>query len=141
MLTLPTAKPGDSCEELIYVSFTRKGFAKSPLIAFYQRTPLWCRDQAAALGPDVGIVVTELLQVDTLVHLRGAQGMIRVADTYGADRVNAACHRARFFGDGRCHTVKGILLKALDTEPLPDTPTGHQVLQHTHVRDLEAFRS
>ena len=110
-------------------------------VAFYQRTPRWCRDQAAALGPDVAAVVTELLTVDTLVHLRGAQGIVRLAETYGADRLNAACRRARFFGDGRYHTVKGILLKALDAEPLPATPTGHQVLQHTHLRGPEAFRS
>lgn len=120
---------------------TDAGDLPSEQIAFYQRTPQWCREQAAALGSDVAAVVTELLTVDTLGHLRSAQGVIRLADTYGAVRLNAACRRARFFGDGRYQTVKGILRKALDADPLPETPTGGKPLPHTHLRGPEAFRS
>ena len=40
MLTLPMPKGGDSYEELTEVSFTRKGFAKSPL-ATRSKSSLW----------------------------------------------------------------------------------------------------
>ena len=56
----------------------------------------------------------------------GAQGIIRLAETYGATRLNAACRRARLFGDRRYQTVKGILLKALDADSLPETPVGEK---------------
>ncbi len=45
---------------------TDDGDLPSDKIAFYQRGPQWCRDQATTLGPDVAAVVTELLEVDTL---------------------------------------------------------------------------
>lgn len=110
-------------------------------LAFYQKTAAWCRHEATRLGPHIEVVITDLLQENTALHLRSAQGVLRLAERYGAERLNAACQRARFFGDMRYQTVKGILLKALDTEPLPDTPVGQQVLSHTHLRGPNAFRT
>lgn len=86
-------------------------------IAFYQRTPQWCLKEAALLGPGVHAAIHELLQVHTSAHLRQAQGILRLSDTFGGKRLNAACQRAADYGDPRYMTVKNILQAGLDGQP------------------------
>ncbi len=84
--------------------------------AFFQRTPAWCRDQAAKLGPHVYAAVGELLDRHHLHHLRQSQGIIRLAETYGEVRLDAACERALAYGNPHYRTIKTILEKALDPQ-------------------------
>ncbi len=42
-------------------------------VAFLQRTPVWCRHQAAQAGPAVTELVEGLLAGNALHHLRAAQ--------------------------------------------------------------------
>jgi hypothetical protein len=92
--------------------------------AFYQHTPDWCRDQAALLGPGVRAVVATLLESHALHYLRQGQGIIRLADKYGAARLDAACQRALDFGDPAYRTIRTILAQGLDAQPVlvPVTP-------------------
>ncbi len=83
-------------------------------IAFFERTPVWCRKRAGDLGPSIAEVVNELLAVHVLHHLRSAQGIIRFTDRYGAERVNAACALALGAGDPTYMTIKGILQAGTD---------------------------
>jgi len=64
-------------------------------------------------------VVDQLLTVQTSAHRLQVLGILRLADTYGAARLDAACHRADAFGDPRYPTIRTILLKAWDQPPLP----------------------
>jgi len=64
-------------------------------IAFFQRTPQWCIRQAKQRGESVFKLVLELLREETLTHLRQAQGVIRLCDTYGAGRLDRACSGMR----------------------------------------------
>lgn len=89
-------------------------------VAFFMRTPTWCRKRAAELGPNVTDVVADLLAGGALHHLRAAQGVIGLADRHGHDRLDAACARAAAVGDPTYRTVKGIL--AAGTENAPDGP-------------------
>jgi len=90
---------------------------------FYQRTPDWCRFQAAALGPAVSHVVEELLARHKLHYLRQCQGIIGLADKYGAQRLNAACQRALAFDDPAYRTIRNILHHGLEGQiPLSLTP-------------------
>lgn len=91
-------------------------------LAYYMATPTRCRAQAADLGPDVTQVVEALLMTETSAHLRQVLGLLRLAETYGAARLDAACHRAVAYGDPRYQTVRTILLKAWDQQPLPPQP-------------------
>jgi len=77
--------------------------------AFFMRTPSWCRHRAAECGPAVSALVTGLLGEQALHRLRSAQGIIRLADTYGERRLEAACALALEVGDPAYRTVKGIL--------------------------------
>ena len=78
--------------------------------AFFMRTPSWCRHRAAECGPAVAALVAGLLGEQALHRLRSAQGIIRLADSYGAARLEAACALALEVGDPAYRTVKGILV-------------------------------
>ena len=90
---------------------------------FYQRNPDWCRAQARLLGPAVAQVVEALLAQHALHYLRQCQGIIRLAERYGAQRVNAACQLALAYGDPAYRTIRNILHQAREGQdplPLPD---------------------
>jgi len=78
-------------------------------VAFFMRTPLWCRKRAGELGASVAEVVGGLLEGGALHHLRAAQGVVGLADKHSAERLEAACARAVAVGDPSYRTVKGIL--------------------------------
>ncbi len=92
--------------------------------AFFQRTPAWCRERAAQLGPHVHAAVAELLDLHHLHHLRQSQGIIRLAETYGEGRLDAACQRALAYGNPRYRTIRTILEKGLEPQMAePALPT------------------
>jgi hypothetical protein len=85
-------------------------------IAFLQRTPAWCRKQAGLLGEQVALMVAELLPERAPLHqLRQAQGIVRLAEQYQAERINAACRIARD-ADGSLRTVRTILKNGVDQQ-------------------------
>jgi transposase len=96
-------------------------------VAFFMRTPTWCRKRASEIGPHVAELVGGLL-VDGLLHnLRAAQGVIGLADKYSHERVDAACARAIAVGDPGYRTVKGILAAGTERDGdvvafAPDAP-------------------
>jgi hypothetical protein len=87
-------------------------------IAFFVRTPAWCRQRAAELGQHVAHVVDALMELNALYRLRQAQGVIRLAEKCEPERLDAACRRALEAGDPTLETVRGSL--AAGTEH--DTP-------------------
>ncbi|HET6952870.1 MAG TPA: IS21 family transposase [Acidimicrobiales bacterium] len=88
-------------------------------VAFFMRTPTWCRRRAAELGPAVAELIADLLGVNALHRLRSAQGVIGLAERHGADRLDAACRRAIDVGDPTYRTVKGILAAGTETTDQP----------------------
>lgn len=86
-------------------------------VAFFMKTPVWCRKRAAELGPSVALVVGALLEVNALHRLRSAQGVVGLAERHGADRLERACARALAAGDPSYKTVKGVLLARTEEEP------------------------
>lgn len=85
-------------------------------IAFHLRTPTWCRDTAARIGPATETLIGGLLAVNALYRLRAAQGVVGLADTHGPKRLEAACAKAIAVGDPGYRTVKGILIAGTETE-------------------------
>jgi len=101
-------------------------------VAFFMRTPTWCRRRAAELGPSVVAVVASLLEVNALHRLRSAQGVVGLADRYSADRLDAACARAVAVGDPSYRTVKGILAAGTESEPAAETDNVPAGPAHLH---------
>jgi len=77
--------------------------------AFFMRTPSWCRRRAAEIGPATTDLIAGLLGEQALHRLRSAQGVVHLADTYGASRLELACALAIAAGDPCYRTVRGIL--------------------------------
>jgi transposase len=107
--------------------------------AYLQRTPDFCRQAAVRLGPATGQVVADLLNDRPLDRLRSVQAILRLEETVGAKRLEAACARAVYYGDLRYRRVKDILNAALDHEPLPETAAGQPAVSHTFARPASDF--
>jgi transposase len=86
---------------------------------YHMQHPSWCRERAREIGTHVGELVARLLADRTLDRLRGAQATLRLADAFGRERLDAACARALACDAVTYHTVKSILTRGLDREPLP----------------------
>jgi transposase len=87
--------------------------------AYLERTPERCRQIAARLGAATSQVVETLLSERPLDRLRAVQAILRLEESVGAERLEAACARALYFGDVRYRRIKEILNSAADREPLP----------------------
>jgi hypothetical protein len=80
--------------------------------------PEACIRQAAPVGPAAEQFVRVLLGgVFPWARLRQAQKLLRLADRYGAARVNAACARALGFDLVDVGRVEAIVRAALEREP------------------------
>ena len=99
-------------------------------IAFHMRTPTWCRDTAAGIGPATVTLIGELLAVNALYRLRAAQGVLGLAGAHGAERLEAACARAVAVGDPGYRTVKGILIAGTENDPPPRARTSVSAPAH-----------
>jgi hypothetical protein len=93
-------------------------------VHFLLQTPRWCQQHAAEIGPTCSLFIAALLGERPLDRLRGAQGVLRLAQRYGAARLEAACARAHAVGEYRYTTVKTILAAGLDRQPLLELPPG-----------------
>jgi transposase len=78
-----------------------------------------CRAQAAAIGPSAAEVVEGLLAHRPEDRLRSAGRLLRLAQRYSPERLEAACARAVAFGEADYPTVRRILDQGLDREPSP----------------------
>jgi len=107
--------------------------------AYLQRTPDACRQQAARLGPAASTVVETLLADRPVDRLRAVQAILKLEETVGAQRLEAACARAVYYGDHRYRRIKEILNAALDREPLPDPPVAQPPTPHTFARPTTDF--
>jgi len=87
---------------------------------YLKRTPDRCRQLAAHIGPATQAVVETLLNERPLDRLRAVQAILRLEESVGRQRLEAACARAAYYGDVRYRRIKDILNAALDREPLPD---------------------
>ncbi len=104
-------------------------------IAFFMRTPVWCRKKAAELGAHVEAVVVDLLADGALHHLRSAQGIIGLADKHSPERLERACARAVNVGDPTYRTIKGILVAGTEADGDEATAGSPTAPAHLHGPD------
>lgn len=107
--------------------------------AYLQRTPDYCRQLATQVGPATRQVVDTLLGERPLYRLRAVQAILRLQETVGAQRLEAACARALYFGQPQYRRIKEILNAALDKEPLPEETVTPPPQAHLFARAAEEF--
>lgn len=71
---------------------------------------------------------------------RAAFGVIRLAKTFGPSRLEAACERALRVGALRVASLKSMLERGLDQQPLPDTGPTRPLPKHSNIRGSDYFR-
>src|SRR5205814_350499 len=83
---------------------------------------------AEVLGPSIGTFATRLLEGPLpWAKLRQSQKLIKLADRYTAERLDAACARALGFDLVDVRRVEKILVRALDREGTPAPPPDERV--------------
>jgi hypothetical protein len=80
--------------------------------------PVRLRAMASDVGAFTAEFIDRLLGERPLDRLRSAQGVLKLQHRFGPSRLEAACRRALAFDELRYHTVKSILSKGLDLEPV-----------------------
>jgi len=106
---------------------------------YLMRTPTYCRQLAAHIGPSTVQVVETLLGERPLDRLRAVQGILRLEETVGRQRLEAACARALYYGDVRYRRIRDILNAVLDREPLPEAPATTAPLTFAFARPAAEF--
>ena len=108
------------------------------------QTANWCRERDTVIGPAWALFIEALLGDRSLDGLRSAQGVLRFAQRYGVDHVDAVCARAHAVGEYRYHTIKAILMHddrqslpglAPITATVPTAPPRHASSWTTFSRD------
>jgi transposase len=95
-------------------------------VGYALRAPERCIQQGLEQGPAIGEFLTKLLAGDfPWARLRQAYKCLRLADKYGAERVNAACERAVAYDLLNVRRLESMLARGLDrqtVEPSRTTP-------------------
>jgi len=86
--------------------------------AFFAHDRDWCMQQATKIGPACTQFIERLLADRIVERLRAAQSTLRLAERYGAMRLEAACVRALAHDSIFYRTVKTILVGGFDQLPL-----------------------
>lgn len=86
--------------------------------AFFLQDRAWCAKQAAAIGPACAEFIAQLLADRIVERLRAAQALLRLAKSYGTERLEAACARALHHATIQYRSVKHILVGGHDALPL-----------------------
>ena len=112
--------------------------------AHLEWTPSRMVNWAGTIGPHTAQLFERILSDKPHPEMgyRSCLGIIRLSHQYSPERVEAAAERAVLTGACRYKSVKSILEKSLDREPL--TPNGSEVaakpVNHDNVRGAEYFQ-
>ncbi len=95
---------------------------------------------ARSIGPNTAQLLEQILNAKPHPEMgyRSCLGIIRLAQQYSAQRMEAAAERALLAKACRYQSVKSILKNSLDTVPL-SPPPGSPPLTHDNVRGAEYF--
>lgn len=96
--------------------------------------------RAADLGPDVAAYIQDIFESDPVLCQVGAVAtIIQQLEAVPLDRAQAACRRARHFGNYSSRGIRNILRQGLETETLPDVATPATVWAPRFARKPSEF--
>lgn len=97
--------------------------------------------QAAEIGGATIAVVQHLLEHRPEDRLRSAGRVVRLAETYGPERLERACQRAQHFGETDYPAIKRILETGMDATPLYAPVSAPPPPPYTFARQVSDFVS
>jgi transposase len=110
--------------------------------AHLEWTPSRMVNWAAAIGPNTARLFERILadKPHPEMGYRSCLGLIRLADSYSHERMEAAAQRALQTGACRYTSVKSMLQSGLDQQPLPDSASpALPPAQHENLRGATYF--
>ena len=100
--------------------------------AWLMHTPQYCLEQAKLVGPACLGLVTRMFGDKVLDRLRMVQGLLRLGQRFGAERLEGACVLMQDVDVVSTRTVRMMLEKDLDKVPVQDVP--HSPVYQGHGR-------
>lgn len=106
----------------------------------HQRHLEWNPSRLIRWAATVGESCSKMMEtiMDTRRHpeqgFRSCLGILRLEKTHSRERLEAACKRAVAIGSYSYRSVKSILEKELDRQPLPDAGPDRQPIVHENIR-------
>ncbi len=96
---------------------------------------------AAKIGPHTQSLIENVLncRAHPQQGFRSCLGILRLAKSYGNDRLEAACRRAVDIGGTSYRSVQSILKHNLDQKPLPDQCSKSQPIEHINIRGARYY--
>jgi len=109
--------------------------------AHLEWTPSRMVNWARTIGPHTAELFERILSEKPYPEMgyRSCLGIIRLAQQYSAQRMEAAAERAIFTGACRYQSVKSILRNSLDALPLSPPPAGPPPIRHDNLRGADYF--
>lgn len=103
--------------------------------AYADWSPAKAKAWAAEVGVSAQAVVAHLLHQSNhlLVGLRGCAGLAQLSRGFGSDRLESACRRAVAIGGYSYTSIKSILERGLDRQPLESPEQEPQITHHPNV--------
>lgn len=99
------------------------------------RSRTYWEAKAAEIGDHTLALVRDIFDSDdVLSHLRSVQAIVNHLTPFPSARAEAACRRARYFGNLTYGAIKGILRSGLDLEPLPGEEKRDWMKSGRHAR-------
>lgn len=112
----------------------------------HQRHAEWTPERIASWAKKMGEATAQLVEaiMASRPHpqqgFRSCVGILRLAKSYGEDRLESACKRALHIGAHSYKSVESILKNKLDQQPLPSTsPEEGTPDSHEYIRGQDYF--
>jgi transposase len=111
----------------------------------HQKWAQWTPDRfirwAGKIGPHTQKLIENVLNARTHPQqgFRSCLGILRLAKSYGDDRLEAACRRAVAIGGTSYRSVESILKHNLDQKPLPDQSAKSSPIEHNNIRGARYY--
>lgn len=107
---------------------------------YAQWTPQRLVRWAEKTGPATAGVVHQILsRPHPQQGFRSSLGILRLADRFGPQRLEAACQRALLLGACRYKSIESILQRGLDRQPLPESQEQTLPEAHDHLRGPDYY--
>ena len=100
------------------------------------------KEQACKHGPNTVQLIEQVLKSRPVPEqsYRSCQGILRLAQEYGSERMEAAALRAILTNVATYKSIKGILSSGLDKVPVPSADAQVQSITHENIRGAGYYR-
>jgi len=97
---------------------------------------------AEKIGPQTAQLIEAVLSSRSVPQqgFRSCLGVLRLAKSYGEERLEAACARTLAIGGKSYRSVESILKHKLDQKPLPDETADLTPIRHVNIRGAHYYQ-